>query len=136
MTCYRGTGLLVNMYVFTNVRTRTCYYTTIPCTYGNFEKNHSGPIRGRMTDTDGSWETPHPSSVTDGMGGPTPPSVMRTAWYRWPVHPIRQQSPYPAGRMTDGKVGRDGCLFPQKKAIRPSLHWHQNVGSRGGRAGS
>ena len=30
-----------------------------------------------MTDTDGSWETPHPSSVTDGMGGPTPPSVTK-----------------------------------------------------------
>ncbi len=42
---------------------------------------HRGPIRGRMTDTDGSWETPHPSSVTDGMGGPTPPSVIRSGWY-------------------------------------------------------
>jgi hypothetical protein len=50
-----------------------------------------------MTDTDGSWETPHPLSVTDGI-----------------------PSPYPAGRMTDGKVGRDGCLFSQKKSIRPT----------------
>ncbi len=72
---------------------------------------HRGPIRGRMTDTDGSWETPHPSSVTDGMGGPTP-----------------------------GTVGRDGCLFPQKQHpfffFSPFLS-HQNVGSRGGgRTGS
>ena len=35
-------------------------------------KLYSGPIRGRITDTDGSTETPHPS-----LGGPTPPSVIR-----------------------------------------------------------
>jgi hypothetical protein len=37
---------------------------------------HSGPIRGRMTDTDGSGETPYPSSGPDGIGGPTTPSVI------------------------------------------------------------
>jgi hypothetical protein len=42
-----------------------------------------------MTDTDGFWETPHPSCGPHGMGGPTPPSVMRTAWYRWSKPPIR-----------------------------------------------
>ena len=44
---------------------------------------HSGPIRGRITDTDGSRENPHPSSGVDGMGGPTPPSVIRPDGYRW-----------------------------------------------------
>jgi hypothetical protein len=38
---------------------------------------HRSPIRRRMTDTDGFRKTPHPSSVTDGMGGPNPPSVIR-----------------------------------------------------------
>ena len=33
------------------------------------------------TDGYGLSKTPHPSSVTDGMGGPNPPSVMRTALY-------------------------------------------------------
>jgi hypothetical protein len=36
----------------------------------------------RMTDTDGLRETPHRSSVADGMGGPNPPSVIRSGWYR------------------------------------------------------
>jgi len=35
-----------------------------------------------MTDTDGLRETPHPSSVADGMGGPNLPSVIRSGWYR------------------------------------------------------
>jgi hypothetical protein len=45
------------------------------------------------TDDGHGWVLGDPPSVivTDGMGGPNPPSVMRTAWYRWPVHPIRQQ---------------------------------------------
>jgi hypothetical protein len=39
-----------------------------------------------MTDTDGFRETPHPSSVADGMGDPNPPSVICNGWsiyYRW-----------------------------------------------------
>jgi hypothetical protein len=46
-------------------------------------KPDSGPIRRRMTDTDAFWETPDPSSVVEGMGGPNPPSVIRNEWYRW-----------------------------------------------------
>jgi hypothetical protein len=43
---------------------------------------YRSPIRRRMTDTDGSRETPHPSSVADGVGGQNPPSVIRSGWYR------------------------------------------------------
>jgi hypothetical protein len=71
--------------------------------FGKFAKLHRGLIRGRMTVTDGSWETPHPSSVTDGMGGPTPPSVMRTGWYRWPVHPsVNSNVPHRHRTQPDG----------------------------------
>jgi hypothetical protein len=35
---------------------------------------NGGPIRRRMTDTDGFRETPHPSSVTDGIGSSNTPS--------------------------------------------------------------
>jgi hypothetical protein len=40
-----------------------------------------------MTDTDGFNETPHPSSVADGIGDPTPPSVIRSGWYGWVKSP-------------------------------------------------
>ena len=49
------------------------------CRFNERLNIHSGPIRGRMTDTDGSRETLHPSSGADGMGGPTPPSVILTS---------------------------------------------------------
>ncbi len=46
-----------------------------------------------MTDTDGFRETPHPSSVTDGMGNSNPPSVkthpLRMGLYQIPHHPYR-----------------------------------------------
>ena len=39
------------------------------------------------TDGYGLAKTPHPSSVPDGMGGPTPPSVIRSGWYGWVKSP-------------------------------------------------
>jgi hypothetical protein len=71
---------------------------------------HSGPIRGRMTDTDGSGETPYPSSGPDGIGGPTTPSVIliRYGWvlYQEKKIPIRTdgvsvsrvETPHPSSR--------------------------------------
>ncbi len=44
-----------------------------------------------MTDTDGFRETPHPSSVTDGMGNSNTPSVKThpLRMYQIPHHPYR-----------------------------------------------
>jgi hypothetical protein len=47
---------------------------------------HSGPIRGRMTDTDGSGESRR-----------DPPSVIRTGWYGWSNHPFRHRHPLRMG---------------------------------------
>ena len=58
---------------------------------------HSGPIRGRMTDTDGSGEFPHPSSGPDGIGGPTTPSVILIR-YGWVLYQKKQKK-YPSVRM-------------------------------------
>jgi hypothetical protein len=45
-------------------------------------------------DTDGSWETPHPSSVTDGMGGPTGRRAVRNRMTSWD---FRGRFPGPGG---------------------------------------
>jgi len=60
----------------------------------------------RMTDTDGLRETPHRSSVVDGMGGPNPPSVIRTGWYR---------------KMGLGIRGRTDC-YGDPKTDRTAVH--------------
>ena len=40
------------------------------------------------TDDGQGWvQGDHPSSVTDSMGGPTPPSVIRIGWYGWAKPP-------------------------------------------------
>ena len=87
---------------------------------------HSGPIHGRITDADGSRQTPHPSSVRMGIHVVQPsPSIIRTDGYRWLEPPIRRQrrtppSPFPSVRVTDALVVRtDGYPTTKKASVRP-----------------
>ncbi len=74
-----------------------------------------------MTDTDGFWETPHPSPVAEGMGGPNPPSVIRNGWYRW----AKPQSVHCHGSNRDRTTDTDdgwGVGYPsvpKKPSVRP-----------------
>ena len=89
--------------------------------FGFYINHHSGPIRRRMTDTDGFWETPHPSSVAEGMGGPNPPSVIRNGWYRW----AKPQSVHCHGSNRDRTTDTDDGWgvghpsVPKKPSVRP-----------------
>ena len=86
---------------------------------------HSGPIRGRMTDTDGSWETPHPSSGRGLYGWSNTP--IRHADHMVQVvrrpHPSTATYPtvtVPTVGMTDGLSVVTDASSP-KKRIRPDL---------------
>ena len=74
-----------------------------------------------MTDTDGFRETPHPSSVAEGMGGPNPPSVIRNGWYRW----SKPQSVHCHGSNRDRTTDTDDGWgvghpsVPKKASVRP-----------------
>ncbi len=73
-----------------------------------------------MTDTDGFRETPNPSSVAYGMGGPNPPSVIRNGWYRW----AKFQSVHCVGSNRDRTTDTDNgwgvahLFVPEKESVR------------------
>jgi hypothetical protein len=95
---------------------------------------HNGPIRGRRTDTDGSGETPHPSTGPDGIGGPTTPSVILIrygwglyqkkkndhpyGWYKCLETPHPSSAPDSIGKWAKSSVDRQAAPLPQKR-MRP-----------------